>query len=238
MQRYFSYTVHVTAQRLKKLDLRSGSRCHTHFVGFFNVPVQAPTRATLFLRYSEKPFHLVAFYDTLGIWRTQSQLNPQVLTGEKICARHSASSNKLATPRYTQANGSFNTLLSVHQRTFCTELLKVSLSLLVFNVTCNDISVIYVTALNCAGGLKKFDLRSGSKRHRHFVGLFNVPVQAPTRDNPFYTVIPTHRPIQSPFTASWGYGDRVKHADNLLIEMYHKSTYELSREHYEHFQRQ
>ena len=65
-----------------------------------------------------------------------------------------------------------------------------------FNVTINDISVIYVTAHRCAGGLKKkYDLRSGSQRHRHFVGFFNVPVLAPTRDQPFYTVIPTHRPI-------------------------------------------
>ena len=64
-----------------------------------------------------------------------------------------------------------------------------------FNVTINDISVIYVTAHRCAGGLKeKLDLRSGSQRHRHFVGFFNVPVPAPTRDHPFYTVIPTHRP--------------------------------------------
>ena len=65
-----------------------------------------------------------------------------------------------------------------------------------FNVTINDISVIYVTAHRCAGGLKKkFDLRSGSQRHRHFAGFFNVPVLAPTRDQPFYMVIPTHRPI-------------------------------------------
>ena len=65
-----------------------------------------------------------------------------------------------------------------------------------FNVTINDISVIYVTAHRCAGGLKKkLDLQSGSQRHRHFVGFFNVPVLAPTRDHPFYTVIPTHRPI-------------------------------------------
>ena len=33
----------------------------------------------------------------------------------------------------------------------------------------------------------------GLPRHRHFVGFFNVPV--PTRDHPFYTAIPTHRPI-------------------------------------------
>ena len=76
---------------------------------------------------------------------------------------------------------------------------------LLFNVTINDISVIYVTAHRCAGGLKKkLDLRSGSRRHRHFVGFFNVPVLAPTRDHPFYTVIPTHRPIKSPFTITLG----------------------------------
>ena len=46
-----------------------------------------------------------------------------------------------------------------------------------FNVAINDTSVIYVTAHRCAGGLKKkLDLRSGSQRHRHFVGFFNVPV--------------------------------------------------------------
>ena len=44
-----------------------------------------------------------------------------------------------------------------------------------FNATINDISVIYMTASRCAGGLtKKLDLRSGSQRHTHFVGFFNV----------------------------------------------------------------
>ena len=48
------------------------------------------------------------------------------------------------------------------------------------NVTCNNISVIYVTAYRCAGGLKKkLDLRS-------FCRVFNVPVQAPTWRQPFY----------------------------------------------------
>ena len=38
-------------------------------------------------------------------------------------------------------------------------------------------------------GLKKnLKLRSGSQRHRHFVGFLNVPVQAPTWGHPFYTV--------------------------------------------------
>ena len=63
------------------------------------------------------------------------------------------------------------------------------------NITCNDISVIYVTAHRCTGGLKKSDLQSDSQRHRHSAGLFNVPVQAPTRGQPFYTVIPRNRPI-------------------------------------------
>ena len=45
-----------------------------------------------------------------------------------------------------------------------------------FNATINDISLIYVTAHRFAGGMKKLDLRSGSQRHRHFVGFFNVPV--------------------------------------------------------------
>ena len=70
-----------------------------------------------------------------------------------------------------------------------------------FNVTINDISVIYVTAHRCAGGLKKkLDLRSGSQRHRHFVGFFNVPVLEPTRDHPFYTVIPKVIDFPSMFT--------------------------------------
>ena len=56
--------------------------------------------------------------------------------------------------------------------------------ILVFCVTCNDISVIYVTAHRFAGGPNT--LWSGSQRHRHFVGFFNVPVQAPTRGHPFY----------------------------------------------------
>ena len=78
-----------------------------------------------------------------------------------------------------------------------------------FNVTINDISVIYVTAHRCAGGLKKkFDLRSGSQRHRHFAGFFNVPVQAPTRDQPFYTVI--HKRVQ--------YNDTVNVQNNVTTK--------------------
>ena len=64
-----------------------------------------------------------------------------------------------------------------------------------FNVTINDISVIYVTAHTCADGMKKLYLPSDSQRHIYFVGFFNVPVQAPTRDQPFYTIIPTTAPL-------------------------------------------
>ena len=61
------------------------------------------------------------------------------------------------------------------------------------NVTSNNITVIYVTAHRCAGRLKKFDLWSGSRGKRHFVGFFNVPTQALTRGQPFYTVILRNR---------------------------------------------
>ena len=47
-----------------------------------------------------------------------------------------------------------------------------------------------MTAHKCAYRLKKkFDLRSGSQRHRHFVCFFNVPIQAPTRDQPSYSYV-------------------------------------------------
>ena len=79
-----------------------------------------------------------------------------------------------------------------------------------FNVTINDISVIYVTAHRYAAGLKKkLDLQSGSQRYRHFVGILKVLVQAPTRGQPFYTVIPRNRPIKSPFTTRWRYGGDI-----------------------------
>ena len=55
---------------------------------------------------------------------------------------------------------------------------------------------------------RELDLQSGSQCHRHFVGFFNVPIQAQTRDHPFYTVIPTHRPNKSPFTTCCEYRGR------------------------------
>ena len=84
MQRYFGYMCNGTCAGglKKKFDLRSGSQCHKHFVGFFNVPVQAPTRDRLFYGYSEKPSHLVAFYDTLGIRMTYYHLKPRGPNGD------------------------------------------------------------------------------------------------------------------------------------------------------------
>ena len=77
------------------------------------------------------------------------------------------------------------------------------------NVTCNDISVIYVTAHRCTGGFKnKWNLQSGYQRHRHFVGFFNVPVQAPTRGHPFYGY--SEKPLHLvAFTTRWRYGGPI-----------------------------
>ena len=57
----------------------------------------------------------------------------------------------------------------------CTSL---SLSLLVFYVTCDDISVIYVTAQMCRRTEEEVEVvpTVGLPRHRHFAGFFNVPV--------------------------------------------------------------
>ena len=47
------------------------------------------------------------------------------------------------------------------------------------------------------------NLRSGCQRHRHFVGFFNLPIQAPTRDLPFYGY-PRNRPILVAFYDTHG----------------------------------
>ena len=81
-QRYFSYICDGTGGLKKKWDRRSGSQRHRHFLGFFNVLVQAPTRGHPFYGYSEKPSHLVAFYNTLGIRRAYYHLKPRGTHGE------------------------------------------------------------------------------------------------------------------------------------------------------------
>ena len=68
----------------KKLFLRSGSQCHRHYVGFFNVPVLHRHGTTLFIPWSHIPPHLIAFYDTLGIRRTYSRVKPPEIKMNKV----------------------------------------------------------------------------------------------------------------------------------------------------------
>ena len=52
---------------------------------------------------------------------------------------------------------------------------------------------------------KKLYLRSGSQRHRHFLGFFNVPVaDHPDTGPPFLNGY-----SESPFTTRWGYEGRI-----------------------------
>ena len=58
-------------------------RAHArHFIVFFNVPVQAPTRGQLFLGYSEKPSHFRRLFTTRWGYRGSfSHFKPRVPTG-------------------------------------------------------------------------------------------------------------------------------------------------------------
>ena len=66
-----------------KLDLRSGSQRHRHFVGYFNVRARRSTDTgpTFLYGDSDTPPQLVAFHDTLRIRRTHPRLSPRALTG-------------------------------------------------------------------------------------------------------------------------------------------------------------
>ena len=91
---YWCFTSHATIFRLymwrhrcsgglkKKLYLRSGSRRHRHFVGFFNVPVLHRHGATLFIRlfrHTAPLSHLLRHAgDTEDVISTKT---PGVLTG-------------------------------------------------------------------------------------------------------------------------------------------------------------
>ena len=89
-----------------------------------------------------------------------------------------------------------------------------------FNVIINDISVIYVTAQRCAGGLnKRLNLQSGSQRHRHFVGFFNVPVQAPTRDHPSDDS-DTPPAFSRLLRSRWGYGGHIPDLKYFIFGMH------------------
>ena len=51
--------------------------------------------------------------------------------------------------------------------------------------------------------------RAPNAIYRHFVGFFNVPVLAPTRDHPFYTVIWHTAPFSRLLRSRWGYGGHI-----------------------------
>ena len=64
-----------------------------------------------------------------------------------------------------------------------------------------------MTAHRCAGGFKKkLDLRSGPQSHKHFVGFFNVPVLAPTRDQPLKRWFQGTAPLSRVLQSRRGYG--------------------------------
>ena len=73
--------IYVTTQMCRRTEEKvlttAGFPHHRHFIWLFNVPVQAPTRGHPFYGYSEKPPHLVAFYDMLGIRRTYTRNKPR-----------------------------------------------------------------------------------------------------------------------------------------------------------------
>ena len=49
----------------------------------------------------------------------------------------------------------------------------------------------------------------GLQRHRHFVGFFNVPVQTPTRDPPFYGYSEKPLHFSRLLQHAWGYGGHI-----------------------------
>ena len=57
--------------------------------------------------------------------------------------------------------------------------------------------------------MKKLDLQSGSQRHRHFVGFFNVLVQAPTRGCPLYGYSKKLIHFSRLLWCAWGYGGPI-----------------------------
>ena len=75
---------HRTESDLFLFLLRSGSQRHRHFVGFFSARPSTDTGPTFLYGDSDTPPQLVAFYDTLGIRRTHSRLNPQALTEDSF----------------------------------------------------------------------------------------------------------------------------------------------------------
>ena len=77
----------------------------------------------------------------------------------------------------------------------------------------------------CTRTEEEVDPRSGSQRHRHFVWFFNVPVQALTRDHPFYGYSETPPHFSHLLQHAWGYGGPIRilhpkgsHREDLLLQ--------------------
>ena len=49
----------------------------------------------------------------------------------------------------------------------------------------------------------------GPPRHRHFIGFFNVPVQAPTLGQPFYSYSEKPPHFGHLLRRAWGYGGPI-----------------------------
>ena len=89
LKRYFSYICDGTDVQAdwRRSCTQSGAQRHRHFVGFFDVPVQAPTRGQPFNGYSEKPPHFSRLLRRA--WGYEGYiliLNPEVSTGMFIQA--------------------------------------------------------------------------------------------------------------------------------------------------------
>ena len=69
----------------------------------------------------------------------------------------------------------------------------------------------YMSRHRCAGGLDKLYLRSGSQRHRHFAGFFNVPVLHRHGTTLFIRWFRHTAPISRLLRSRWGYGGRILH---------------------------
>ena len=81
---YLNGTAHRCAGGLKKkVNLRSGSQCHRHFVGFLTCPFKHRHGATLFIRLFRETAPFSRLLRPLGIRRTHSRLKhpPRVLKG-------------------------------------------------------------------------------------------------------------------------------------------------------------
>ena len=175
-------TAHRCAGGLKKkLNLRSGSKRHRHFVGFFNVPVQAPTRDPPFYGYSEKPPHFSRLSrHAWGYGGHILDLTPRVPTGEKL----------------------FKELYNSHLTYCCRVIWQLWIKWYVHWCFTSHATVFqsYMWRHRCAGGLKKLYLRSGSQSHRHFVGFLNVSVLHRHGATLFIRLFRRNHPIQSPLT--------------------------------------